>query len=54
MIEVTVSSDPDAVADLLLRVPELMAGRELDPSAREHAREMATRAWPGTACAAAT
>ena len=43
VIEATVSSDPDAVADLLLRVLELMAGRELDPSAREHAREMAIK-----------
>ena len=42
-IDATVSSDPDAVADLLLRVLELMAGRELDPSARAHAREMAIK-----------
>jgi len=42
-IEATVSDDPDAVADLLLRVLELMAGRELDASAREHAREMAIK-----------
>ena len=43
VIEATVNDDPDAVADLLLRVLELMAGRELDPSAREHAREMAIK-----------
>jgi len=30
-------------ADLLLRVLELMAGRELDPSASAHAREMAIK-----------
>lgn len=41
VIEATVSDNPDAVTDLLLRVLELMAGRELDASAREHAREMA-------------
>src|ERR1700722_13262187 len=35
-IDATCSPDPDAFADLLLRVLELMAGRELDPSAREH------------------
>jgi hypothetical protein len=42
-IDATVSTDPEAVADLLLRVLELMAGRELDPSARAHAREMAIK-----------
>jgi PPOX class probable F420-dependent enzyme len=43
VIEATVADDPDAVADLLLQVLELMAGRELDASARDHAREMAIK-----------
>jgi nitroimidazol reductase NimA-like FMN-containing flavoprotein (pyridoxamine 5'-phosphate oxidase superfamily) len=42
-IEATVSDDLEAVADVLLRVLQLMAGRELDDSARDHAREMAIK-----------
>jgi PPOX class probable F420-dependent enzyme len=43
VIEATVSDDLDAVVDVLVGVLELMAGRELDASAREHATKMAVK-----------
>jgi PPOX class probable F420-dependent enzyme len=42
-IEATVNDDLDAVVDVLVGVLELMAGRELDASAREHATKMAVK-----------
>ena len=43
VIEATVDDDPEAVTDVLQRVLELMAGRQLDPAARASTREMAIR-----------
>ena len=40
-IEATVDDDVEAVVDLGMRIVALMAGRELDPSVREHARKRA-------------
>ncbi len=42
-IEATVNDDLDAVVNVLVGVLELMAGRELDASAREHATKMAVK-----------
>jgi PPOX class probable F420-dependent enzyme len=42
-IEATVSDDLEVVVDVLVRVLELMAGRKLDDSARDHATKMAVK-----------
>jgi nitroimidazol reductase NimA-like FMN-containing flavoprotein (pyridoxamine 5'-phosphate oxidase superfamily) len=43
VLEATVESDLEAVVDVLVGVLELMAGRELDASAREQATKMAIK-----------